>query len=399
MENNNMKTDYQVEEDIRVRVIDNGTETHYIMNADMTGLIMTHLFKCPDSLTELTIPSSIEGEYDDYEVTAIGPYIFYSIDHRTCNIERVIIPFNIEFIAPEAFDKSPEKLQTIVISNPSLLEGVNLPKGVQVITESYETIDHRPEHDFEIIFDSDIHLYFKQNGLDSVGLCDYDYIYPLFDLGIPKKVVGNDDVAYNVTEISEFCFLCCRQIVSAVIPDTVKTICEEAFCNSSLAHVIIPDSVEAIADYAFSSTELTSFHLPKSVTFLGAPILDNCLKLKEITVDEDNPIYDSRNNCNAIVETATSTLVQGCSTTRIPDTVTGIGMAAFRGCNFEVITIPDSVKYIGEDAFSLCSKLKEIVISDATLLNNADVPKGVAIITPEEKKRAIGRILSTLGAK
>ena len=78
-------------------------------------------------------------------------------------------------------------------------------------------------------------------------------------------------------------------------------------------------------------------------------------------------MYDSRNNCNAIIETATNRLVAGCKNTIIPDSVTEIGSTAFFGCSgLSAIVIPVSVKEIGEGAFDYCESLKEIIISKGT---------------------------------
>ena len=50
-------------------------------------------------------------------------------------------------------------------------------------------------------------------------------------------------------------------------------------------------------------------------------------------MEDGNPVYDSRNNCNAIIETATNTLHSGCKTTIIPNSVTSIGAWAFMYCS------------------------------------------------------------------
>ena len=89
---------------------------------------------------------------------------------------------------------------------------------------------------------------------------------------------------------------------------------------------IIPEGTTEIGDRAFfDCTSLKSITIPDSVTRIGEEAFSHCENLKSIVVEEGNPKYDSRNNCNAIIETATNTLVFGCSTTIIPDSVTTIG--------------------------------------------------------------------------
>ena len=107
-------------------------------------------------------------------------------------------------------------------------------------------------------------------------------------------------------------------------------------------------------------------HRPKSSIILITNqlkkfnIIENyCCNLKEIRVSPLNYSFDSRNDCNAIIETESNTLIRGCVNTIIPDTVEGIGDCAFSGCSMKSIVIPNSVNYIGSEAFeSYC--LKEI---------------------------------------
>ena len=111
---------------------------------------------------------------------------------------------------------------------------------------------------------------------------------------------------------------------------------------------------------------LTSITIPNSVTSIGTSPFGGCDELTSIKVQEGNTKYDSRNNCNAIIETAANTLVTGCKNTVIPNSVTSIGERAFRSCSeLTSITIPNSVTSIGEYAFYNCSGLTSIVIPNS----------------------------------
>ena len=95
--------------------------------------------------------------------------------------------------------------------------------------------------------------------------------------------------------------------------------------------------------------------------FIGERILNHCSNLTTIIVASDNPTFDSRDHCNAIIETATNTLIQGCKTTVIPASVTALGTTAFTECyNLTSITIPKSIMQIGDWAFTYCADLKDI---------------------------------------
>ena len=141
-------------------------------------------------------------------------------------------------------------------------------------------------------------------------------------------------------------------------------------------------TVTSIAQMAFiTCSELTKITIPKTVTLISTyknfyynaqSCFAGCTNLDEIVVAEGNPVYDSRNNCNALIETATNKLVLcTASSIIIPETVTSIGSGAFTdNTRLTSLTIPSSVTSIGTDAFYKCSNLKTLRIQDSNATLN-----------------------------
>ena len=127
-------------------------------------------------------------------------------------------------------------------------------------------------------------------------------------------------------------------------------------------NTVIPEGVKIIWQNAFAERiHLKSITIPASVTSIVRMPFSDCDSLEEIKVDADNAIFDSRNNCNAIIESATNTLIAGCGKTVIPEGIETIGDSAFeRVKTLTHVTIPKSVTEIRGYAFERCENLSTV---------------------------------------
>ena len=161
----------------------------------------------------------------------------------------------------------------------------------------------------------------------------------------------------------------------AIIPEGTTEIREHDFrCPKSLKSIIIPESVTKLEEGAFKDcTSLKSIIIPKSVTKIGLCAFSRCTSLESIVVAEGNLEYDSREGCNAIIETKTNTLILGCKSTIIPESVTRIRHGSFAECSsLKSITIPESVTEIGASAFLCCISLKSVtILTSATKIGDS----------------------------
>ena len=171
----------------------------------------------------------------------------------------------------------------------------------------------------------------------------------------------------TLTSIGAGAFEDCSTLTSITIPASVTSIGAEAFVGcSALTSITIPASVTAIGEFAFCGcSALTSMAIPASVDTIGYAIFAGCENLSSVVVDANNAKYDSRDSCNAIIETTTNTLIAASPVTTIPSTVKTIGSGAMAILPYDTIHIPEGVVSIGEYAFQKCRSLVSITFPES----------------------------------
>ena len=310
-------------------------------------------------------------------VTAIGDYVFYGCP----GLKTVLIPNSVTSVGEGAFGSCPELIDVYCFNeDPSavalgndcfLLEDgdysgrtLHVPFGY---TYSYQ-YDSRWNQYFGNIVESN----FSSDGINyrmmNANEVAVTRMYGFTGEAIIPETVTYDGMTFSVTTIDEEAFWACVGLTKVSIPNTVTTIGNYAFVDcKNLASITIPVSVISIGDAAFRG----------------------CPKLTTMTVASDNPVYDSRENCNAIIETASNTLIAGCQNTvvpngiltigygalwdcttlthiELPNTVVNINKRAFRGCTgLTSVNLPNSVVFLGEDAFCWCSNLVTINLGNS----------------------------------
>ena len=230
--------------------------------------------------------------------------------------------------------------------------------SVSVTYRGTNSYSYSNEYSGEIVIPETITYSGKTYSVTSIGSGAFYYCSGLTSVTIPN----------SVTSIGNYAFEFCSGLTSVTIPNSVTSIGSHAFeyC-SGLKSVTIPNSVTSIGSGAFCSCSgLKSVIIPNSVTSIGEDAFRACSGMAEIKVANGNSVYDSRNDCNAIIETSTNTLIVGCKYTIIPNSVTSIGSSAFSGWSgLTSVTIPNSVTTIGQSAFYGCSGLTSVTIPNS----------------------------------
>ena len=334
---------------------------------------------------DIVIPGTVTNGGFTYQVTAINDGAFRGCDslynvtlpntvieikssafYECSGLTSVSLPESLTSIGYSAFgyDKNlhhvdiPESVITLGSSvfSYSGIESIYIPRNVKTISGN---LGLSCDNLTSIVVDSENPYFYSDNSNGIIQKSNNSLIMGCATTVIPETVVTIGHGAFNR----------CNGLTSIAIPDAVKTISDYAFtrCVNLADLQISPGSqIYSIGDYAFENcSKLTSLYIPKTTRYIDAGFVTasfkGCSGLTSIVVDPDNPYLDSRDNCNAIINSETGKLMVGSNNSFIPDGVKTIASYAFSNCvGLTEIHIPDGLTYIGDYAFNGCTGITEL---------------------------------------
>ena len=287
--------------------------------------IHNNAFKDCKSLTEVTIPASIEVLTYPFEGCTGLKIVNWNVTNgRNC---RAVWPVNIEVVN---FDEGVQYIPRGFLAG-TRIKSVVIPDAVTEI------------------------------GYDAFDDCQY-----LEHLTVGKSVLVS---SYGGTTLCENCPNLKSLTWNVINPDPYNSpYIFTIGSKENIEQITFGDCVERIPSGIINGSKIQSVTIPASVKAIDGGAFANCSQLGTIKVDHGNYTFDSRDECNGIVETATNTLVVGCKGTIIPNTVKSIGEFAFSSCRgLTFLTIPNSVISIANYAFVNCTDLTNIVIPNSVV--------------------------------
>ncbi|MBQ2973679.1 MAG: leucine-rich repeat protein [Clostridia bacterium] len=225
------------------------------------------------------------------------------------------------------------------------------------------------------------------DGITSIGMCAFFACSNLTNITIPTSVISIRDWAFaycdsltsivipaSVTSIGYTAFGYCNGFTSFKIPDSVKSIGNFAFRDcENLESITVGNSVESIGDGAFyNCAKLVNINIPDSVKIIGVQAFYNCSALQAITLSDSienigsdafhyTGYFNNNDNWENNALYINNHLIYTKGNSTIKEGTVLIANGAF-GSSCTTVTIPATVKNIGNDAFKYCSSLESISV-------------------------------------
>ena len=376
---------------------------YYKINRDSVSVSVTNKNSSNSGayIGHVSVPAEVIYNDMVYPVTMIGGYAFNKCSALTgidlpntikeisrfsfmgCTaLSHINIPDSVTFIGGQAFQ-----------SCRSLTE-LFIPASVQNI----ETMAFSYCYGLTSIVVDENNSYYdsRENCNAIIGKNRNELLAACVNTVIPNSVKRFERDAFNgftwLTEVDmpdslEFiginAFYGCTGLTNIDFPSTLTTISDAAFAGcTGLTEVVLPESLQTLGGNVFMDCpELTSLFIPANVTSIGGSLLARDTKVNSIVVDPRNTKYDSRDNCNAIIDTRYNRLIEGCNYSTVPEGVRHIDSGAFAYCDkISDMELPSSLYTIGYGAFRGCSSLTSIHVPEGVAQINAEVFRDCSIL-------------------
>ena len=296
----------------------------YYLNCSKTSITDDGYIFAIDTSKALVIVPEIYNDGSNGEKNVVG------VAHKTTsenNLEQIILPTSLKSIGQQAFDgcsklkeiiipNSVEFIDTWAFKNCSSLSEIVIPNSVKTLS-SYAfqgcsnveniTLGTGLTTIEDSVFDDTEFYKTEDNWTNNVLYINHYLIKQKSnsDLGNYQVIDGTVLIAENAFDL---------RIKSVEIPASCKYINNSAFYGSNLESVILNEGILNIGYSAFEATKIESVNIPASVEFIDELAFGRCSNLTSIIVNSNNTIYDSRENCNAIIISESNTLLNAVKT-------------------------------------------------------------------------------------
>ncbi len=326
------------------------------------------------NIKTLYLPETIDG----MEVSGLGMCPFNnSLDDgwSSCDgtdsedskhYETIILPSTYSYVQGINGSWGGDRFQNLYLI-------VSLADEITVGSHAFQGLRSLTRIDANILFEK---TYMGWNSTDGY-YGDARYANGVFqgDILLEEITLSENNEIIPDTTFSE-----CTSLETVELPDSITEIGQQAFVRAGIKAINL-ENVQKLGQEAFWYSDIEAVNIPAGLTEIGMGAFAATEKLESITVDQENPIYDSRDNSNAIIRTSDNTLLVGISSTVIPASVKTIGENAFGQASMDEITIPEGVETIEAYGFKDCFYLQKVVMSRSltTIDDNAFSQTGTAM--------------------
>ncbi|MBQ4393843.1 MAG: leucine-rich repeat protein [Paludibacteraceae bacterium] len=266
----------------------------------------------PYKQSVINIPASVTNDGITYPVEAIGEYCF----RGASNLSSLTIPSTVKYIGTEAFEYTDK------------LFSLDIPESVEKVGW----------------------LAFARTGLKEIVIPASSSNWLDSDAAFQdNENLVKATFAPGTTAIQDRIFFGCVALRTIIIPDEVIYIGPGAFAGcEALREIHLPASLQVLNNRLFRGCPLRSLEIPAGVEEIeGSALLGT--NIGKVTVNSANTMFDSRDNCNAIIRTADNTIVAAANGAFIPASVDSIAQEAFVELDgIRSLTLPANLKKIKE---------------------------------------------------